>query len=555
MSVDQFALWTGLFGGLALFLFGMNEMTAALKRAAGDSMRDLLAKLTRNRFMGMAMGAVTTGLVNSSSVTTVILIGFISAGVMTLSQSVSVIMGANIGSTFTAQILAFNVSQFALPAFTLGFAISALARTQDQRDYGRMLLGAGLVFYGMAVMSEAMAPLRDYPPFIGFVGALDSAAPAVLTGAVFTAIVQSSAATTGIAIVLAGQGLLSLETGVALALGANIGTCATAGLAVIGKSRDAMRAALAHVLFNVVGVLIWLALIPQLAELARAISPAYEALTGAARLSAEVPRQIANAHTIFNVANTALLIGFTTQIARLVERLVPEGDAPAPSALEPRHLDESVISTPAIALQNARFEIARMGAHVCDMVERALPVALAGSGAALDELAERDGPVDALHRALIAYLGKISAQALNTRQSADLLQLVAVANDLEHIADSVATGIVSSSRKRLKERAAISPEAARRMTLYHDEIVRALREAISAVVEEDEKLAGRVRRMKRTVSDAAAELSRERFHSLPARGRDRVDAYVREVELVEILDGIFKISRRIARSQLGMARS
>jgi phosphate:Na+ symporter len=243
-TFSHFDLWTGLFGGLALFLFGMDQMTRALKLAAGDHMKDLLGRFTRNRFVGLGMGALVTGIVNSSSVTTVILVGFISAGLMSMAQSVSIIMGANIGSTVTAQILAFNVTRFAMPLITLGFVVSFVPKREDLRDYGRILLGAGLVFYGMGVMSTAMEPLRSYAPFIEFIASLSHPAFAALVGAVFTAVIQSSAATTGIVIVLAGQGLLTLETAIAVALGANIGTCATAGLAVIGKPREAVRAAL-----------------------------------------------------------------------------------------------------------------------------------------------------------------------------------------------------------------------------------------------------------------------------------------------------------------------
>lgn len=254
--LNHFDLWTGLLGGLALFLFGMDIMSNALKRAAGDYLKDVLGRLTRNRFLGMGVGAFVTAVVNSSSVTTVVLVGFISAGLLSMAQSVSIIMGANIGSTFTAQILAFKVANFALPLLTAGFMLSFMARREDVKDYGQILLGAGLIFYGMGVMSDAMLPLRAYPPFFDVLTSITHPLAAVIVGAVFTAVIQSSAATTGIVIVLAGQGLLSLETAIAAALGANIGTCATAGLAVIGKPREAVRAAVVHILFNTAGVLL-----------------------------------------------------------------------------------------------------------------------------------------------------------------------------------------------------------------------------------------------------------------------------------------------------------
>ncbi|SMF11449.1 phosphate:Na+ symporter [Tistlia consotensis] len=555
-TLDQFALWSGLLGGLALFLFGLDLMTGALKRTAGDRMRTLLGKVTRNRLAGVAVGALVTGIVNSSSVTTVILVGFISAGMLSMAQSVSIIMGANIGSTVTAQILAFNVTRFALPLVTLGFLVAFLSKDEDRQDYGRILLGAGLVFYGMGVMSTAMAPLRLYPPFVTFLGSLDSPLPAVLAGAVFTAVVQSSAATTGLVIVLAGQGLMTLETAIAVTLGANIGTCATAGLAAIGKPREAVRAAVVHVLFNVVGVLIWIGFIPELAELARSVSPGVAGPAGAGHAAADLPRQVANAHTIFNVANTLLLVGFTAQIARLVERLVPDRPLSAEEPLAPKFLDESLLSTPAMALHSARFELGRMGDYVADMLDRALPPVLSDSRSALTALAALDKPVDRLHRALLDYLGRISLGSLSSEQADNLMQLVEVANDLEHVADTIATDMVTSARKRIDERGSVVPDAAKRIGLYHAQVARALRQAVRAVVEEDVEAAASVRGMKREVTEIAHEISRDRFRTLP-RGPHgpggpgaTVTGYVREVELLEILDGVFKIARRIARSQI-----
>ncbi len=542
-ELDKFALLTGLFGGLALFLFGMDLMTAALKRAAGEQLKDLLGRVTGNRFVGAGMGALVTGLVNSSSVTTVILVGFISAGLMSMAQSVSVIMGANIGSTVTAQILAFNVTRFALPMITLGFLLSFLSRKQDWQEYGRMLLGVGLVFYGMGLMSEAMVPLRTNPAFVDFIARLANPVLAVLTGMVFTAIIQSSAATTGIVIVLASQGVMTLETAIAVAMGANIGTCATAGLASIGKPREAVRAAIVHVLFNVAGVLVWIFFIDQLAAFARFVSP-----------QGDLAREVANAHTTFNVANTILFIGFTSQIARFVEWLVPDRPLSEEAALTPMYLDETLVSTPAFALENVRREIGRMGDYVDGMLVKALPASLSSSRSALEELEVMDPPVDRLHRAIIDYLGRISLQRLSDEHSRDLMQLVGVANDLEHIADRIATDITTSARKRINEHARIGPEAARRLTLYHTEVARALGEAVRSVVTKDDELAAEVRALKQEVVGMSRDIGREQFGHARGGAKGGVMGYVREVELAEILDGIFKITRRIARSQLDVDR-
>ncbi len=294
-------MFMGLFGGLALFLFGMEQMSDALKSALGDQMKALLAKLTSNRFTGALTGAFVTAVIQSSSVTTVLVVGFVSAGMMTMAQSIGVIMGANVGTTITAQIVAFKVEEAALWMVAIGFLMSFTAKRERVKHYGSMLMGLGLIFYGMSLMGDAMHPLRSYEPFLQLMSRMDNPLMAILVGALFTALVQSSSATTAIVITMAGQGLISLEAGILLAFGANIGTCITAQLAALGKPREALRAAVVHLVFNVGGVLIWLPFVSMLASWVVGVSPVHPELEGTARLAAEVPRQIANAHTLFNL--------------------------------------------------------------------------------------------------------------------------------------------------------------------------------------------------------------------------------------------------------------
>ena len=262
-------------------------------------MKNILARLTMNRFSGVFAGAFITSIIQSSSVTTVLVVGFISAGLMTLSQSIGVILGADIGTTITAQIIAFKVTKYALALIAIGFALNFLGKRNSVKQTGAMLMGLGLIFFGMELMSNATRPLRTYEPFITMMTQMANPFWGILIGTVFTGLIQSSSATIGIVIVLASQGFISLEAGIALAFGANIGTCVTALLAAIGKPREAIQAAWVHVLFKVIGVLLWLAFIPQLAQFVRFISPEAEGLSGIARLGAETPRQIANAHTVF----------------------------------------------------------------------------------------------------------------------------------------------------------------------------------------------------------------------------------------------------------------
>ncbi|MEM9417985.1 MAG: Na/Pi symporter [Planctomycetota bacterium] len=260
-----------LLGGLAVFLLGMTMMADGLKAAAGEGMRQLLHKLTGNRVVAALSGVFITAATQSSSITTVLLVGFVSAGLIDAGRSFGVIVGANVGSTFTAQIIAFNITAYAPLLIAAGVFTQLLARRSRLKNYAGIVLGLGLIFAGMGLMSDATYPLRDEPAFVDLMKRMSNPLLAVLIGAAFTAVVQSSAATTGLVIVLAAQGFLTLEAGIAVALGANVGTCVTAIFAAIGKTRAAVRVAAMHVLFNVLGVLLWIFFVPQLADLTRSL--------------------------------------------------------------------------------------------------------------------------------------------------------------------------------------------------------------------------------------------------------------------------------------------
>jgi phosphate:Na+ symporter len=306
------AMLINLAGGLALFLYGMHKMTEALKILAGERAKDILAKLTSNRFSAAFAGAAITAVIQSSSITTVLMVGFITAGIMTFQQSIGVILGANVGTTFTAQIIAFKITKGALFLIAIGFFTEVFAKRPKLKHLGVALMGLGMLFFGMELMSQATSPLRTYEPFMDLIQEMTNPFFGVAIGAVFTALVQSSSATTGIVIVMASQGLITLETGIALILGSNIGTCVTAWISSIGKPREAMQAAAAHIVFNVTGVLLFVGIIPHYAELIREISPAAVHLEGIERLAADTPRQIANAHTVFNVFNLVIFLASPT---------------------------------------------------------------------------------------------------------------------------------------------------------------------------------------------------------------------------------------------------
>jgi phosphate:Na+ symporter len=475
-------------------------------------------------------------------------VGFISAGLMTLAQSISVIMGANIGSTFTAQIVAFNVTQYALAMVAIGFAMMFTGKREKVELYGSMLLGLGLLFYGMGVMGSAMAPLVEYQPFLEFMQRMEVPILGILAGMVFTAMVQSSAATTGIAIVMASEGLVSLEAGIALALGANIGTCVTAVLAALGKTREAQRAAAAHVLFNVLGVLLWVGFIDQLAELVRWISPAHPELEGAARMGEEVPRQIANAHTVFNVANTLIFLPFTTQLARLVERLLPERPEREDRAIVTAlYLDHELVATPALALERVRLELGHMGELVEGMLESLYGALQQGSRAALEEIHRLDDQVDLLHKYILSYLGEIRRQPLTDRESQDFLSLMSTSDYLESIGDVVEDGLAEVGHRMQSEGVRPSEATLELLAGLYEVVAKAVTLAVEAVRSRDQKAAQEVLALKKEVNRNIAQITRRQAERLALDEPQRPTIFRLEMAIVDNLKRIYTLSKRIAK--------
>ena len=405
-ALDIGVLITQLGGGLALFLFGMRQMTESLKTVAGTGMKNLLARLTANRFTAALAGTIITAVIQSSSVTTVLVVGFVSAGLLNLGQSIGVILGANVGTTITAQIVAFQVYKYGLVMVATGFFTSILVRREYLRQWGTALMGLGLIFFGMELMSIGTNPLRQWPPFIELMQNMRNPLLSVAVGALFTAIVQSSSATTGIVIVLASQGMISLDSAIGLIFGSNIGTCVTAFISAVGRPREAMQAAWAHIVFNVAGVLLWVFFIPQFAEFVRAISPVSDSLSGGDRAMADMARQVANAHTVFNLANLFLFIWFTGPLARLVSRIVPPKAIPA--GIQPLYLDALFLEQPAMALDQIRRELIRLGSLIREMLSRSMHVVTVGRESDCAELARADDDVDSLYEEIIKYIGKLS---------------------------------------------------------------------------------------------------------------------------------------------------
>ena len=547
-GLEVWPLVMGLFGGLALFLYGMDKMAEALKAVAGERMRAILAKLTANRLLGAVTGAFVTAVIQSSSVTTVMVVGFITAGLMSLSQSIGIIMGANIGTTITAQIIAFKVTKFALLLIAVGFALILMGRREKARHYGAGIMGLGLIFFGMAVMGDAMYPLRSYEPFLQWMTQMGSPAVGILAGALFTALVQSSSATTGVVIVMASQGFITLPAGIALIFGANIGTCVTAILATIGRPREALRAALVHVLFNTAGVLLWLPFIDQLARLVVWLSPTPTGLAGSSALTAAAPRQVANAHTVFNVANTVLLIGFSTYFARLVEKLVPDRPLEEEQEVRARYLDAGLLSTPALALDRVRLEVLHLGDLVDEMMRAILPAVLTGDKESLTEVSRLDDRVDTLHGHILTYLGRISQQALSQAQTEELMKLMEAVNDLENIGDIIETNLVTLGIERVEKQFSVSEPTRHVITGFHAVVGNAVQAAVQAVTQKSTESARIVVEMKQEINRLADSAALHQAERLVAEEPNRLPAYKVEMDVLQNLKRIYYFAKRMARA-------
>ncbi len=536
-EIDMIGLVFGLVGGLVIFLFGMERLTESLKVMADKGMHQVLGRLTGNRFVAAATGALVTAVIQSSSVTTVLVVGFISAGLMTLTQSVGVIMGANIGTTITAQIIAFKVTDYAMGMIAIGSAMAMIRKFPVVKTLGLSLFGLGLVFLGMGHMSEATYPLRSYEPFIEVMQNLTHPIPAVLAGALFTALVQSSSATTGIVIVLASQGFINLETGIAIALGANIGTCVTAVISSIGKPRVAVQAAAVHVLFNLLGALIWLPLIPQLAELVRGFSPESVGLTGTEKLAAEVPRQIANAHTVFNVATTAVFIWFTGPMARLVERILP---VPSPSVEEEagktKYLDKVYLQMPAMALQRVRMEIGHLGELTVEMLKT--------QGVEAEKLEA----IDSLFGDILKYFRKLGVESLAQEDHDERDSLLNACHQIHAIADTVRVNLKPLGDKWGQENFEASERTRQMFKAYVDRVSDMVAEAVAAVEKNDPEKATTVINAKSEISGMGEELMRHLGTRLASVDGPALEKYRIESEIVEIFRRIFYHAKRAAKA-------
>lgn len=465
----------GLLGGLGLFLFGMKLLTEGLQKAAGNKLKTMLENFTNRPIKGVLVGAFITSIVQSSSITTVTIVGLINAGLMNLTQAISVIMGANIGTTVTAQLVAFNIGKYALPIIALGTALMFFAKKKKYYYYAQIFLGFGILFLGMNFMKQGASPLQDYPLFINALASFGEVVIlGILAGAIFTEIIQSSTATTGIVLALAMENVIGLKAAIAIVIGANIGTTISAILASIGTSLSAKRAAMAHVMFNVIGAIVFLPLINVLIYLVT-------------NISGDLPRQIANAHTIFNITMTFVMIPFIPLLAKICKKFIPGKEIRMESGS--KYLDKRLLNTPAVAIGQALKELERMAILTIDTLEKSVQAFLHGEKKNIHLIEKKEEVIDSIHKDLHYYLRKIqNEKTLTKKDSKKAASILHTTHDIERVGDH-ATNLLELAEKKISRKIKFSKQAQEELKLVSEEAIQSYKLAIGAVYRNNKRMA------------------------------------------------------------------
>lgn len=434
-------------GGLGLFIYGMRMMSESLQLVAGDKMRKVLETVSANRVVACITGAVVTTLIQSSSATTVMLVGFVNAGLMNLAQATGVALGANVGTTMTAQLIAFKITDAALPAIAIGVVMKLFMHKRRTRDLGGVILGFGMLFYGMVIMKTGVAPLKGSEVFVEFftkfqVENIGGILMCIVTGAAVTMILQSSSATVGLTMTLASQGLLDFPAAVALILGENIGTTITAELSSIGTDITARTTARAHTMFNVLGVTYMVILFPFFVDFVSFITSTFLGLGPADQVvggeKPNIARYIANAHTLFNVVNACVFLLILPLLLKAAGVFTfGEKEKPEQDLFKPQYLDENFIDVTAVAIQQARQEIIRMGGIAEEMMGSVVGSLHSRDAKVLGQWRQKEEALDILQRKIINHLVTISQGNITQEESKEISSLMRMANNIERIGDSV----------------------------------------------------------------------------------------------------------------------
>jgi phosphate:Na+ symporter len=521
-AVLKFNMIVALFAGLGLFLYGMQIMSDALQKSAGDRLKKLLEILTTNKFLGVIVGAAITAVIQSSSATTVMVVGLVNAGIMNLSQAVGVIMGANIGTTMTAQIIAFNFKNVVPYAIIFGAFLLLFSKKKSHKQLGELIIGFGILFMGMNMMSDSMKPLKDIPAFRQFMVDLqDNPLLGVLAGLLLTAVIQSSSATIGILQALAMQGLIPIEAALPILFGDNIGTCATALIASIGTSLTAKRAAVLHVTIKIIGTIIFLIILKPVVSLV--------AIT-----AVEPARQIANAHTFFNIANTFILLPFSAMLIAFVNKIIPGEDVYDKFAL--KYLDKRILETPSIAVGQIVKEIVRMGEIARCNVQKSMEAIMYGNEDSIDEIYNNEKVINELERRISEYLQAVSNLAIGEEQLKKVGMLFNTTHDVERMGDH-AENLAEIAQYKLDNRVSFSDRAIEELKQIYESVDQAIENAFLALSTEEASYVEAVDKYEKRV-DELRDLYRESHISRLNKSECNISAGVLFLEVLTNLERV-----------------
>lgn len=525
----------GVFGGLGLFIYGMKLMSKGLQKAAGDKLRRMIELLTFNRYVALFTGLIITMLVQSSSTTTVMVVGFANAGLMTLNQAIGTILGARIGTTVTAQIIAFKISEAALPIIGVGVIMSFFVKRRTYRNLGQAVLGFGLLFLGLNLMGEFLGEFGNNPKFIELLAFFGQHRfLGVLAGALFTAVIQSSSASVGVIIALAGSNILNLDAALALTLGTCVGTSVTALLASIGTNLTARRAAAAHVLFNTLGALIFVWFLGSITDIVR-------------MTSSDLARQIAWGHTFFATASTLIFLPFVSFFSKLIRLSIPGEEMEIETGQ--KYLDRRLLRTPSVAMGAAKKEIERMATITTDMMDNSMDMLFKRKLDLFEIIEQKEAVVDELESGIAVYLAELSQHSITSNQGRELANYYHAINDIERIGDH-SVNIAQLCEERIERNLAFSDNAFVDIKKMYGLTKNVNTKAVSAFVTNDHLLARQVIREHKEIHHLEKQL-RDSHISRVKEGMCFPPSGVIFLDIIANLERIGDHSLNLAQAALG----
>ncbi len=523
-----------IFGGLGLFLYGMNLMGEGLQKSAGAKLKNIIELLTSNIVMGVIVGAIVTVLIQSSSATTVMVVGFVNAGIMSLTQAVGVIMGANIGTTVTAQLVSLEVDLLAPISLGVGIIIYMFSKKTKTRYLAEILIGFGILFTGMDFMKEAVSPLREYQGFTDMLVSFGTnPLLGVLMGFSITVLVQSSSASMGILLALASEGLIPIYVALPILYGENIGTCVTSLLSSIGASKNAKRAAIMHLIFNVLGTLIFMIFLSApIVYVVTYLNPN------------DYARQIANAHTLFNILNVILLLPFNKFIVDISLRIIPDGINDDDDDKIIKFIDDRMIETPSIALLNTLKETSRMSEKAMDSLKYSMEGLFEESTKKIEKSFKREKLVDELQRNIINYLMKLSKSPINDDDTETVDALFNVVNDIERIGDH-SENIAEIAKSMIENKFKFSDDANKELKVMYEKVLSTYSYSINSMKNSDIDLALKIIKMEEQV-DAIERLSRKNHMIRLSENVCEIESGILYLDIIVNLERISDHSLNIA---------